>query len=246
MQPHYTRWVTLITITCVFVLASLWAIKWLITSREHQLFGPLVHRVNTQEKVVALTFDDGPNPIRTQKILAILERENIKATFFLNGHALSTNKTEAKLLIASKHEIGNHSYSHKRMVLMSPATVAREVESTERILGELGYTHAKRRLFFRPPYGNKFLVLPYYLQQQGITTVTWDIEPETTSHSQMGPDYLSNHVVQNVRPGSIVLLHVMSGSSDSLNAVTPIIRHLHAKGYQFLTVSELLEKQNRE
>jgi peptidoglycan/xylan/chitin deacetylase (PgdA/CDA1 family) len=238
----------LISLVGTILLLLAWTTKSLIISREYQIFGQLVHRVNTQEKVVALTFDDGPSQLRTQQILALLKQQEIRATFFLNGKELNLNRHEAELLVASEHEIGNHSYSHDRMILMAPKTIEYEVESTESILQDFGYQSKQPngRLLFRPPYGNKFFALPYYLQKQDIISITWDIEPETSDRAQEGSDFIVEDVINKVKPGSIILLHVMYGSTNSIDSVAPIVSQLKADGYEFLTVSELLKKQTLE
>lgn len=135
--------------------------------------------------------------------------------------------------------MGNHSYTHQRMMLKSNAFVSSELMKTEGALRKAG---AKGPIHFRPPYGKKLVVLPYYLWKNDILSVTWDVEPE--SYGQTGKDSLkiSEHVINNIKPGSIVLLHVMFKSrTPSMNAVPDIIQGLKAKGYRFVTVSELLE-----
>jgi peptidoglycan/xylan/chitin deacetylase (PgdA/CDA1 family) len=217
------------------VLAGLFYL--LVKNDQYQLFGKMTYRVETDEKVVALTFDDGPTPDRTIEILAVLDKENVKATFFLNGNSLSSYPEAGKLLVNSGHEIGNHSYSHKRMVLMSYADIAQEIESTEKIIRKHGYSGP---LHFRPPFGKKLFNLPLYLRNHDIRTITWDVEPETWDTPRNSTSDRIERGVSNTKPGSIILLHVMHGDNKSMQAVTPIIQQLKAKGFRFVTVSELL------
>lgn len=208
-------------------------------SRTIQLFGDIIHRVDTNEKVVALTFDDGPMPIQTQTILRILKENDVKASFFLVGEAVSAHPEETEMIIQAGHEVGNHSYTHQRMVLKSSDFISLELTKTEAALRKAG---AEGPIHFRPPYGKKLAVLPYYLWKNDILSITWDVEPE--SYEQIGVNSLkiAQHVVKSVEPGSIILLHVMFKSREtSMNAVGDIIRGLRAKGYRFVTVSELLE-----
>ena len=212
----------------------------LLKHDQFQLFGEMIYRVDTDRKIVALTFDDGPTPDRTPEILNILDSEKVKATFFLNGNALESYPEAGRLLINSGHEIGNHSYSHKRMVFMSYSEVARELESTDKIIREYGYT---KPIHFRPPFGKKLFNLPLYLKNNNIKTTTWDVEPETWGTPRATVAERIERGVKASKPGSIILMHVMHGDNKSMNDVAPIIQQLKAAGYQFLTVSELLKYQ---
>lgn len=216
------------------------AIFMLLKNDQFQLFGEMIYRVDTDQKVVALTFDDGPTPERTNEILSILDKQKIKATFFLNGNSLQRHAEAGRLLVNSGHEIGNHSYSHKRMVFMAYSEVAFELESTEKIIRDYGYLGP---IHFRPPYGKKLINLPLYLRNNNIKTITWDVEPETWGSPRATVKERIERGINGAEAGSIILMHVMHGDDKSMAAVTPIIRRLKAKGYQFLTVSELIAHQ---
>lgn len=226
----------LIGLLVLMVLAT--GLFQLSKSREYQLFGKLVNRVDTNEKVIALTFDDGPLPEATEQIIHLLAAENIRATFFVTGNAIELHPDSAKSLIAAGHQIGNHSYSHQRMVLMGYDTVAAEIDKTNQLIRNLGY---HEDIVFRPPYGKKLFTLPYYLSQKNITSITWDVEPESYPDIAADSQQIAQHVVDNVRPGSIILLHVMFKSREpSMLAVPAIVQRLKADGYRFVTVNELL------
>lgn len=191
---------------------------------------------------MALTFDDGPADGKTEDILAVLNEHNIKATFFLVGKAIEENLDEAYLIVAEEHEIGNHSYSHKRMIFKSQEFISREIEETNRLIEKTGY---KGLIHFRPPYGKKLISLPYYLSETGIKSITWDVAPENNLPADSSPTEIASYVVTRVQPGSIVLLHVMFQSrKNSLTAVPLIIKGLKARGYKFVTVSELLAHES--
>lgn len=212
-------------------------------ARTYQLFGTLVPRVKTTQKVVALTFDDGPTPGYGEQILDILRKLDVKATFFVNGRDVEKAPDLTRRMVAAGHELGNHTYSHARMVLQSPAFIRDEIERTDAAIRGAGYAEA---IHFRPPYGKKLVALPYYLWRTDRTTITWDIEPETYPEIAADATRITEHVVTKARPGSIILLHVMFGSrAESVKAVAPIITELKAQGYQFVTVSELLALQRK-
>ncbi len=235
------RYVAIGFVTLVLLMAVVFNIS---KSRDFQLFGEIVNRVDTDEKIIALTFDDGPLPGATEKIISILAQEQIPATFFLTGREMERYPDGAKKLIAAGHQIGNHSYSHPRMVFMSYQAVANEVAKTNELILNLGY---KSEIVFRPPYGKKLLMLPLYLQRNNITTIIWDIEPETFSEVSASSEKITEHVVAEAKPGSIILLHVMYPSGQtSMDAVPSIIRELKAQGYRFVTVNDLLTLTSRK
>ncbi len=208
----------------------------------YQLFGSLINRVDTADRVVALTFDDGPKPKNTKRILDILSAHDTKATFFLVGDVIRKNSSAAESIVAMGHEIGNHSYSHKRMVFKSLDFVSREIEETTKLIRQIGYSG---EIHFRPPYGKKLFMLPYYLDQEGIKSITWDVAPEDELPRSASAEDIARYVSDSVKPGSIILLHVMFASREnSLAAVPLIIEQLKAEGYRFVTVSELLGYEN--
>jgi chitin deacetylase len=208
-------------------------------SRTFQFFGEIIPRVNTQEKIVALTFDDGPTPGVTEEVLSILNEENIKATFFVIGADLERNLEEGRKIVAAGHELGNHSYTHERMVLKTPSFIKSEIERTDQLIRQAGY---QSTIHFRPPFGKKLILLPYYLSRTSRKTITWDVEPDSYPEIAANSNRIVSHVMEKVRPGSIVLLHVMYPQRDaSLKAVKGIITGLKGEGYSFKTVSQLLE-----
>lgn len=221
--------------TVPLVGVSEWAIS---KSRNFQIFGEMVSRVETPVPVVALTFDDGPTPVFTEEILEVLRAEGVRATFFVAGAALEENMAEARGIVAEGHELGNHSYSHKRMVGRSYAFVREEIERTDQLIRAAGY---EAEIHFRPPYGKRFIVLPHYLSVTDRTTMFMDVEPESYQEIAVDRESIVQHVLEKTRPGSIILLHVMNESrGESMGAVPGIIRGLRNRGYSFVTVSELL------
>ncbi|MET3729410.1 chitin deacetylase [Fictibacillus halophilus] len=210
----------------------------LSSSRDFQFFGGLVTSADTSEKVVALTFDDGPTD-NTNEILTILKEEEVKATFFVTGREIEENLKEAKEIVAAGHELGNHSYSHKRMVLKTPSYIKDEIETTDELIRKAGY---EGKIQFRPPYGKKLIGLPYYLDKHDRETILWNIEPETYPEIASNSTKIEKHVSENIQPGSIILLHVMYDSrAASMNSVKGIITNLKKKGYTFKTVSEMVQ-----
>ncbi|AHH17955.1 putative polysaccharide deacetylase [Nocardia nova SH22a] len=209
----------------------------LMNSRTHQLAGRLVHRVDTARKVVALTIDDGPTG-RTPEILETLAAQHVPATFYLVGRDLAAHREYGARIAAAGHEIGNHSYTHRRLVFVTPGTVAAEVERTDTEIARTGY---RGPVTFRPPYGKKLVALPRYLSHHDRTTVMWDVESDSTGGADTGT--IASKTVNGVRPGSIILLHAMYQPA-ALAAIPRIVTELRSRGYDFVTVSQLITGSN--
>lgn len=234
----WVRWIA-IAVAVVVVIGGLLIGGFMISrSRDFQLFGEIVKRVETTEQVVALTFDDGPTPNYTQGVLTVLAEKRVPATFFLTGREIEENPAEARAIVAAGHEVGNHSYSHSDMTLVDEGTAAREVERTDAAIRTAGY---RGPIHFRAPFTKKLIGLPLYLAKHDRLTITTDVEPESYEDITADPRKIIRHVIEEAKPGSIILLHVMYESrKTSRQALTGIIDGLRAKGFRFVTVSELL------
>ncbi|MBF6148409.1 polysaccharide deacetylase family protein [Nocardia nova] len=219
----------------VVVLAAVLSIGTyvLMNSRTFQIAGRLVHHVDTSEKVVALTIDDGPTD-RTPAILETLAAEHVPATFYLVGRDLAAHRDYGAQIAAAGHELGNHSYTHRRLVFVTPATVRDEVERTDAEIEHTGY-HGP--VTFRPPYGKKLVALPWYLSHHDRTTVMWDVESD--SAGGVSTDAIVSETVNRARPGSIILLHAMYQPAAAA-AIPRIVAELRSRGYGFVTVSQLI------
>jgi peptidoglycan-N-acetylglucosamine deacetylase len=205
----------------------------LMNSRTYQLFGGLTNQVEAKQKVVALTFDDGPTK-NVDNILTLLDHYNAKATFFLIGNEIEKNPEEAKKIVNAGHQLGNHTYSHNRMVLKSPSYIKSEIEKTDQLIREVGY---KGEIDFRPPNGKKLVGLPYYLNKHHRETIMWNIEPDT--YYSKTSDKVKD-VIKNSKPGSIILLHPMyDETGNELKTIEGILQGLSKDGYKFVTVNEL-------
>lgn len=221
-------------IIAFILMALLFAGLFQVTKlRTFQLFGGLTYRAETEEKIIALTFDDGPTK-NVDQLLPLLDEYNAKSTFFLIGNEIEKHPEEAKKLVEAGHQIGNHTYSHKRMVLKSPSFIEEEIEKTDELIRSIGY---EAEIDFRPPYGKKFVCLPYYLNKTNKETIMWSLDPETY---YISVDEKINYVMENIQPGSIILLHPMyDQTGGTLQVVETILRELTNEGYKFVTVDEL-------
>lgn len=204
-----------------------------------QLFGKSIRSVSTQEKVISLTFDDGPNPESTQKILDILEKHHIKSTFFVIGKNAAKYPELVKAIISSGNELGNHSWDHQRLIYKSPSYVRSQIEKTDNLLGELGY---KGYISFRAPYGHKLLILPWILMQSNRIHYLWNIELDDWDSPPR--QKMLQSFKEQIKPGSIVLLH--DGYSDeyqsrqaTVESVEMLLEYCEKENYKVVPVSEL-------
>lgn len=210
-------------------------------SRTTQLFGGIIARVETARPMVALTFDDGPSVRFTPDVLAILRERGVKATFFLTGQETEENLPQARMIVSEGHQLGNHSYTHSNMMLMGPARIGQEIERTDAAIRTVGY---EGEIMFRPPYGKKLLTLPWYLSRHDRKTIMWDVEPESFPDVAKDAAVFAKHVIEQTRNGSIIIMHVMYRSREvSRQALPLIIDGLRQRGFEFVTVSQLLENR---
>lgn len=201
-----------------------------------QILGELINHVEAKKKVVALTYDDGPNPPYTNQLVSVLDRLQIKATFFVIGKNVEQHPETVQLLVSKGHELGNHSYSHTQLVWKTPWFVRSEIEKTDKLLRQLGVT---QEIHFRAPYGLKLLILPYLLSKMHKKNIMWSINPR--DFAEGNSEVIENYVIEQVRPGSIILMHDGGGDrSPTIAATEGLIQKLREQGYQFKTVSELM------
>jgi peptidoglycan/xylan/chitin deacetylase (PgdA/CDA1 family) len=229
------RLLAVVVVAAAIITFSAWKLS---KARTFQLVGQIVPRVETDQPVVALTFDDGPSGQFTGEVLQILSERDVKATFFVTGKGLARNPEAGRQIAAQGHELGNHSYRHKRMVLKPLAFIKAEIEETDHLIRKAGY---EGDVHFRAPGGKKLIVLPYFLWRTGRKNISWDIAPEGYSGSPDDPQRIAVKVLAEAKPGSIILLHVMAKSRAASRAALPeIIQGLQGRGYRLVTVSELL------
>lgn len=227
----------------ILILLLVFGLFQLSKARGYQLFGTIVPRVETSEPLVALTLDDGPTLRYTRDVLNLLDEKKLKATFFLTGREMEETPALAADIVRRGHQVANHSFSHSNMSLMGLAKIRDEIERTDRAIRAAGF---EGEIYFRPPYGKKLLTLPWYLSQTGRSSITWDVEPESYPDIAEDADAIAEYVIENTRNGSIILLHVMYRSREASRQALPrIIDGLRARGFQFVTVSELMKHQQK-
>ena len=193
--------------------------------------------LNNTDKVIALTFDDGPSPQTTPQILDILQRENVKATFFVVGKSVKNHPQLMKQVVAEGHAIGNHTWNHQYHQY-SPSAAAHELETTATLIHQL--TGVKTALF-RPPAGILHNGLVNYAQQNKYAVILWSADSNDWQSRQITVPKLIDNALKDAQPGSIILLHDGGGDrSKTVQALPKLIAELKQRGYHFVTVPELL------
>ncbi|MDA5561357.1 LysM peptidoglycan-binding domain-containing protein [Exiguobacterium sp. MMG028] len=197
--------------------------------------------VNTTSKVVALTFDDGADGANTNKILDILAKNNVKATFFLTGSGANNHPQYIKNIAAKGHQLGNHSYTHPDFTKLTATQMKSELDRTEALIKSL--TGKTTKPIFRAPFGavNSTVLNGVGAAGYGYT-IQWNID--TIDWKGLTASQINTKVQTNIKPGSIVLMHTGAGAPGTPLALPTMISQLKAKGYQFVTVSQLLAYQN--
>jgi peptidoglycan/xylan/chitin deacetylase (PgdA/CDA1 family) len=191
------------------------------------------------DKTVALTFDDGPCPPHTSRILNILDRYRVPATFFCVGMHASAYTEELAQMTERGHRLGNHTWSHPFLPDLKWPEIAVQLERTDEILAGAAGLHGPR--LFRPPYGSRTPKILARLADEpgGHTVVLWDVEP--FDWQLPGADAIARSVLTQVKPGSIVVMHDGGGDrSQTVEALSPIIEGLLARDYRFVRVDELI------
>jgi len=199
----------------------------------------VVHRVPTAEKVVALTFDDGPHPVFTPELLKVLDKYQVKATFFMIGNRMETYPTIVKEVLKHGHVIANHTYTHpSNLELDTEAQMIREMDKCEEVIERFT---GNRAHLFRPPCGLVDGTVITIASEEGYKTILWSISAD--HHDAPTPRLMAQRVLKHIGPGGIILAHDgrFPMRWKDVAAAPMIIEALKKKGYRFVTVPELLE-----
>ena len=181
-----------------------------------------------------MTFDDGPHPKLTPKLLDLLKERGVKATFFVIGKNVAEFPDIAKRIVDEGHEIANHSWSHPQLTKLSPTAFATEIAQTNDAIEK---ATGVRPVVMRPPYGAINSTLTKRLNEEyGLSVIIWSVDPLDWKIRKS--DHVSSHIIKNAAPGAIILAHDIHAST--VDAMPATLDALQSKGYKFATVSELI------
>jgi len=195
-------------------------------------------------KIVALTFDDGPSTEWTPKILDVLKNERVKATFFVLGEHVAQYPAIARRITIEGHEIGNHSYDHHVLLFYKAEKLEKDIRDCEKVVQDA--TGVTTR-YFRPPKAWLSESEKKVISNMGYTVVLWSLNSK--DWVTFDDKYIVRFIVRNVRSGDIILFHDSGGifgvgggdRHETVKAIPELIRILKAKGYRFVTIGELLQ-----
>lgn len=191
-------------------------------------------QVNITEKVLAMTFDDGPHPSLTPKLLDILKARNIKCTFFVIGKNAQMYPNIIRRMIAEGHEVANHTWTHASLTSLSDEQIRSELKRSEdALVAAANY----RPHLIRPPYGAvNARIKQLIFSEFGYSTIMWSVDPQ--DWRRPGVSVVTSRLVNGARPGSIMLAHDIH--PPTIQAMPAVFDQLLARGYQFVTVSQLM------
>jgi len=224
------------TIASVAVV-SVGTLAWGAFERNSPLFGRVQRRLPSDDFVVALTFDDGPNPEATPAILDALGAEDVAATFFVLGRHADRWPEIVAREAAEGHVIGNHGYHHRKLIWRSPTYVRDDIALGAAAIERAG---AARPRLFRAPHGHRNPWVSPIARAEGQRTVGWTLGVWDTARP--GSEVIADRVLRGTRPGSIVLLHDGDGYDpagdrmQTARALPRMIRGLRDRGYSFATL----------
>ena len=205
----------------------------------------------TDRRVVALTFDDGPNPPYTDRILAVLRHEHVHATFFIVGRAALAHPSEIRKMVRDGDAIGNHTWDHAHLYVQTREQIRRELVRTSSLLFRIA---GVRTHLMRPPFGARDFAVIDEARREGYTVVMWSA-PLPKDWEQPGGHAIATRVIEHVQDGGIIVLHdgnrgLVCGTAQiparqcdreqDIAATREIIRTLRARGFTFVTIPELL------
>jgi peptidoglycan/xylan/chitin deacetylase (PgdA/CDA1 family) len=211
-----------------------------------QIYGHTICRVREATKTIALTYDDGPNPKETPRLMEVLERHGAKATFLLIGKWAEREPALIRELVGAGHAIGNHTFTHPRMALRTMGQLREELLRCREAIeaAEVEISEVDGRALMRPPYGTRRPATLRVLKQEGYVPLLWSITCYDWRRTATPPKLVRR--ASRARDGDIILLHdgyhkdPAHDRSASIEATDQVLARFTAEGYRFVTVPELV------
>jgi peptidoglycan-N-acetylglucosamine deacetylase len=250
------RWPTRIALVVALLVLAAYEGYRVLESPGNQLFGKTLVSGPHDERVVALTYDDGPNPPYTDELLEVLRAERVHATFFVVGRAVAVYPGVVRREVRDGNAIGNHTWSHDHLVLDDQSSLRRTLERTDRAIFQA--TGVRTRIM-RPPYGGRDWLVLGEVRKLGYTPVMWSV-PLAGDWEYPPAPVIAARVLRYAGDGAIIDLHDgnqgivcaklhgmprLCDRSADVAATRLIIETLKHEGYRFVTIPELLEMQSR-
>ncbi len=187
-------------------------------------------------KRIALTFDDGPTPGITELVLDVLKQREICATFFMIGNRIAAASNLAQRVLAEGHEIGNHSFTHRKLTLLPESEAKEEIQKTQEVIAEVLH---HRAVWFRPPFGVLHQKQAAMAQAMDLRVLLWDVD--STDWAKPGEEKIIETVLGKTISGSIIMLHDVD--QQTVNALPSILDNLRNQGFVFSRISDVISEQ---
>lgn len=199
--------------------------------------GRVLHDATGREKVIALTFDDGPDARYTPRVLAILRRYNAKATFFVIGKRIRQTPELARQIVREGHALGNHTDTHPYLERLSATRVRQELSACEQAIETTTHLHSH---LFRPPHGAWNPTIYREAKREDDRLILWTVALE--HHEVRTPKAMTERALRLLRPGGILLMHDSGDATreNTIRALPLLLDALKKRGYRFVTIPELL------
>jgi peptidoglycan/xylan/chitin deacetylase (PgdA/CDA1 family) len=209
-----------------------------------QIYGRTFTGLGPGSRLLALTYDDGPNDPYTWRLLDLLERHGVKATFFLIGRFVQQRPEIARAVVAAGHSIGNHTWSHPNLVFASAADARRQLQQTQQAIFDAAGVEPQ---LFRPPFGGRRPVTLRIARAMGLQPIMWNVS--CYDWKAISADEIFGHAERQIRGGNVILLHdgeyhrIGVDRSRSIAASERILSRYQGDGYEFATIPEMMERQ---
>ncbi|MEP2774960.1 MAG: polysaccharide deacetylase family protein [Luteolibacter sp.] len=196
--------------------------------------GVTFSRVPVSGNYIAITFDDGPHPQNTPRLLDMLAQRNIKATFYVIGRSVDLHPGVLRRTVAEGHEIGNHSHTHRLLSKLGDSEVRQEMQRCQDAIGRAAGVRPRT---MRPPYGGLLQRQRELIHDEfGYPTILWSVDP--LDWKRPGPSVVASRILSGTNAGGIVLAHDLH--SQTVDAMPATLDGLLRKGFKFVTVSQLI------
>lgn len=216
-----------------------------------QLWGRTIIQGPANERVVALTYDDGPNPPYTGRILDVLESEHVHATFFVVGRAVQAYPAVVQREVRDGDAVGNHTWDHRHLILMRPSQIRASLEKTDAAIYAAAHVHTH---LMRPPFGARDWIVMQVARKLGYSVVMWSV-PLARDWEYPPARVIAQRILPKVNDGAIIVLHDgnrgqlcaaqhlqphICDRSRDIEATRLIVDNLKAQGYRFVTIPQLV------
>ncbi|MFC1755193.1 polysaccharide deacetylase family protein [Thermoproteota archaeon] len=191
-----------------------------------------IYEIKGKEKLCALTFDDGPNPYSTSKLLEILKKAGVKATFFLIGAQTARYPDTARKIVKLGHEIGNHSFNHRMYSKMTKQEILIDIAKSQKLFKQVLGIYPR---YIRPPYGSVSKEHGSLFTDYFLKGVFWSVDSQDWRLDR-NADQIKNRVLEFIKPGSIILFHEQNPST--ISCLAELIATLKRQGYRFVTLGD--------